>query len=96
MAVTKPEVNSSPRHRWPDPAPGTALLVVPAIASAARPMDMLGALGGFGDDAAEEEAALISASITDEQLQALTGSLDLGSVTLLQMAVDAAHVPLCR
>ena len=42
----------------------------------------------------EEEAALISASITDEQLQALTGTHDLDAVTFLQLAVDSSCVPL--
>ena len=46
------------------------------------------------DDPFEEEAALVSASITDEQLEALTGSRDLSTVTFLQMTVDSAHVPL--
>ena len=42
----------------------------------------------------EEEAALISASITDDQLRALTGSHQLEAVDFLQMAVDSSCVPL--
>ena len=42
----------------------------------------------------EEEAALISASITDDQLRALTGSHQLDTVDFLQMAVDSSCVPL--
>jgi hypothetical protein len=45
-------------------------------------------------DADEEERALISASITDEQLHALTGTRDLAGVRFLQMAVDSEFVPL--
>jgi len=41
-----------------------------------------------------EQEALISASITDEQLQSLAGSTNLLSVTFLQMAVDSEFVPL--
>ena len=46
------------------------------------------------DSAAEEEAALLSASITDEQLHALAGTHELSSVRFLQMAVDSEFVPL--
>ena len=42
----------------------------------------------------EVEAALLSASITDEQLQSLAGTRELESVTFLQMAVDSEFVPL--
>ena len=42
----------------------------------------------------EEEAALLSASITDEQLQSLAGTKDLEGVRFLQMAVDSEFVPL--
>mmetsp|Transcript_25243 Transcript_25243/g.76595 ORF Transcript_25243/g.76595 Transcript_25243/m.76595 type:complete len:531 (+) Transcript_25243:57-1649(+) len=42
----------------------------------------------------EEEEALVSASITDEQLAVLSGSSELGEATFLQMTVDAAQVPL--
>ena len=48
----------------------------------------------LGEDQIEEEAALISASITDEQLHALAGSSDLSVVTFLQMAVDSEFAPL--
>ena len=43
--------------------------------------------------AGEEEAALLSASITDEQLQVLAGSTDLESVKFLQMTVDSVRAP---
>jgi len=46
------------------------------------------------DSAAEEEAALLSASITDEQLHVLTGTHELSTVRFLQMAVDSEFVPL--
>ena len=46
------------------------------------------------DGQEEEEQALISASITDEQLRALTSSHDLESVRFLQLAVDSSCVPL--
>ena len=42
----------------------------------------------------EVEAALLSASITDEQLQSLAGTRELENVTFLQMAVDSEFVPL--
>ena len=42
----------------------------------------------------EVEAALLSASITDEQLQSLAGTRELESVRFLQMAVDSEFVPL--
>ena len=42
----------------------------------------------------EEEQALISASITDEQLRVLTGSHHLETVDFLQLAVDSSCVPL--
>ena len=42
----------------------------------------------------EEAAALLSASITDEQLQSLAGTRDLANVRFLQMAVDSEFVPL--
>ena len=45
-------------------------------------------------DGDEVEAALLSASITNEQLQSLAGSHDLESVRFLQMAVDSEFVPL--
>eukprot|EP00966_Prymnesium_polylepis_P248608 5748052-Prymnesium_polylepis.1 len=48
----------------------------------------------LGEDQLEEEAALISASITDEQLHSLAGSTDLSTVNFLQMAVDSEYVPL--
>lgn len=48
----------------------------------------------FGEDQLEEEAALVSASITDEQLAVLTGSHNLATTEYLQMTVDSAHVPL--
>ena len=48
----------------------------------------------LGDDQLEEEEALISASVTDEQLATLAGTTELASVTFLQLAVDSTHVPL--
>ena len=48
----------------------------------------------FGDTIDEENAALLSASITDEALHALAGTRDLDSVRFLQMAVDSEFVPL--
>ena len=48
----------------------------------------------MGDDQLEEEEALISASVTDEQLATLAGTTELASVTFLQLAVDSTHVPL--
>ena len=58
---------------------------------------MAAAESSFDFDAAEGhevEAALLSASITDEQLQSLAGTHDLLSVRFLQMAVDSEFVPL--
>ena len=48
----------------------------------------------WGDTIDEENAALLSASITDEALQALAGTRDLENVRFLQMAVDSEFVPL--
>ena len=48
----------------------------------------------LGDDQLEEEEALISASVTDEQLATLAGTTELASVTFLKLAVDSTHVPL--
>ena len=48
----------------------------------------------FGATIEEEDAALLSASITDEQLHALAGTHDLENVRFLQMAVDSEFVPL--
>ena len=48
----------------------------------------------LGDAQLEEEEALISASVTDEQLATLAGTTELASVTFLQLAVDSTHVPL--
>ena len=45
-------------------------------------------------DGHEVEAALLSASITDEHLQSLAGTHDLDSVRFIQMAVDSEYVPL--
>jgi len=46
------------------------------------------------DEWFDEEEALVSASITDEQLAVLSGTTDLSTATFLQMTVDSAHVPL--
>lgn len=45
-------------------------------------------------DPEEDEAALLSASITDEQLHSLAGTRELETVRFLQMAVDSEFVPL--
>ncbi|EOD11204.1 hypothetical protein EMIHUDRAFT_257505 [Emiliania huxleyi CCMP1516] len=42
----------------------------------------------------EEEEALTSASITDEQLAVLAGTTDIARATHLQLTVDSACVPL--
>ena len=56
-------------------------------------------VGSSGFDFAEAEgdeveAALLSASITDEQLMSLAGTRELEGVRFLQMAVDSEYVPL--
>ena len=49
--------------------------------------------GGFSEEH-EVEAALLSASITDDQLMSLTGTRELETCRFLQMAVDSEFVPL--
>ena len=46
------------------------------------------------ESAEEEEQALLSAAVSDEQLAVLTGTRDLASIRFLQMAVDSEFVPL--
>jgi len=41
----------------------------------------------------EEDEALLSASITDEQLAVLSGTTDLSTATFLQMTVDSVRRP---
>ena len=51
-------------------------------------------MASFGEDQEEEEAALVSASITDEQLAVLAGTNDIAGVSFLQMTVDSVQSPI--